>query len=63
MANQTEIEARARPRLTNAEKRYLISRLSFERVGHYDAETNRWVYPTDVARKLHRMIKPKAAKD
>ncbi len=44
------------PRLTNAELRVLIDMLFLKRNGHYDSETNRWVYDADLYRKLSRML-------
>lgn len=46
----------ASPRLTNAELRYLRQLLWPKQEGCYDVETGRWVYPTELSRKLSRIL-------
>jgi hypothetical protein len=49
----------ARPRLTRAELRVLRDMLVFRRKGHYDAETNRWIYDPDLYNKICRILATK----
>lgn len=61
----SEPQKRSRPRFTSAELRVLRDMLFLKKNGHYDAETNRWVYDTDIYEKLGRMLaarKPREAK-
>lgn len=48
------------PRLTNAELRYLVELLFARNLankqGSYDDKTNRWVYPTELEKKLRRIL-------
>jgi hypothetical protein len=48
--------------LTNAELRVLCDMLFLKGDGHYDSDTNRWVYDKDLYRKLSRMLAARKVK-